>query len=252
MLFLCLICLAATARARAWTVFESCTWIENPSNDADSFHIRHKKRNYLVRLYFVDAPETDKRYPERIQEQADYFGVTPDQALAGGKSAAAFVRDLLKDKTFQVHTKYRDARGGSDQKRYYAMVKVDGRWLSEILAEAGWVRLHGVGDDLPDKVSERRYWGRLRTLEREAKAKSVGVWAGGKAGPGPKPLAGKIALPHAAPVFDRRPPYAARGTLPAGWEIELGPSSVPGYRDVSFVSPGGNAFSGMIRDVDLP
>jgi endonuclease YncB( thermonuclease family) len=252
LLILCLLCAAASAPAREWTVFESCTWIENPANDGDSFHIRHKKKDYLVRLYFVDAPETDNRYPDRIREQADYFSLTPDQALAGGKSAAAFTRDLLKDKTFQVYTQYVDARGGSDQKRYHAMVKVDGRWLSELLAEAGWVRLHGIGDELPDKVSERRYWTRLRTLEKEAKAKLAGLWAGGQAKAIATPASGKIRLPHAAPIFDRAAPHAARGNLPGGWEVELGPSSVPGFRDVRFVSPGGTPFEGMVRDVDLP
>lgn len=31
----------------------------------------------IFRLYFVDAPESALTYPERLQEQAEYFGIRP-------------------------------------------------------------------------------------------------------------------------------------------------------------------------------
>ena len=52
--------------AKKWRIKEDCTLIENDSNDGDSFHIKVAKRHYIFRLLWVDAPETDDRYPERV------------------------------------------------------------------------------------------------------------------------------------------------------------------------------------------
>jgi endonuclease YncB( thermonuclease family) len=173
---------AESACAGKWTRLDKVAYVQNDANDADSFHAKRNRSTYLFRLYFVDAPETDQRYPDRVKEQAAYFGVTPEQALKGATEAAEFVRKKLEGKDLEVFTQYVDARGASDKNRYYAMVKVEGRWLSELLVENGFARIHGIGDELPDGVSERRYWSRLRTLEREAKKAKRGLW--GAAGTG--------------------------------------------------------------------
>lgn len=238
--------------ARDWVTFPECTWVENKANDGDSFHLKHHGRDYLVRLYFVDTPETDNRFPDRVKEQADYFSITSERALKGGAEAAAFTRDLLRDKTFAVYTRYADARGSSDQKRYYTMVKVGDRWLGELLVENGYARVFGQdGGELPDGVSSRRYWTRLRSLERDAKAAGKGLWGDDSPAGSPK-VSGEVTLTRAVAVFDKDPPYGVRGTLPAGWKVTLGGVARPGFREVSFVSPGGTPFTGTIRELDVP
>src|SRR5262245_28667425 len=42
-----------------WEVLEGCRLVEAGARDGDSFHVRHRDREYVFRLYFADAPETD-------------------------------------------------------------------------------------------------------------------------------------------------------------------------------------------------
>src|ERR1041385_5158671 len=65
--------------AKEWTIFEECRLIDHPSNDGDSFHVSHGNKEYLFRLYLVDAPETNGRNPERLIEQAKYFEISVPQ-----------------------------------------------------------------------------------------------------------------------------------------------------------------------------
>jgi endonuclease YncB( thermonuclease family) len=55
----------------------NCQYVANPSNDGDSFRVRSGTNEFIVRLYFVDAPETNLLYAERTREQSEYFGATP-------------------------------------------------------------------------------------------------------------------------------------------------------------------------------
>jgi len=175
-------CLAATAEPRVnWVHLDNVSLEANDANDGDSFHARRNRSKYLLRLYFVDAPETDRRFPDRLQEQAAYFGVTEAQVLKGGRQAEAFARKRLEKAPFDLYTKYRDARGTSEKNRIYGMVKVEDRWLCELLVENGLARVHGVGDELPDGIAERRYWSRLRTLENTARRERRGLWGMGGA-----------------------------------------------------------------------
>ncbi len=47
-------------RSKEWIVLKDCRLIANPANDGDSFHMSAGENEYLFRLYFVDAPETDE------------------------------------------------------------------------------------------------------------------------------------------------------------------------------------------------
>src|SRR5438477_7958377 len=51
---------------------------------------------YLFRLYFVDAPETDEMSPKRLIEQAKYFAITVPQAIEVGREAKEFTRQDRK------------------------------------------------------------------------------------------------------------------------------------------------------------
>jgi len=159
-----------------WYVYENCRLIPNHFNDGDSFHVRHKKKRYVFRLYFVDAPERDREFPKRIAEQADYWGIEEKEGLKIGRQAAAFTRDFLKD-GFSIYTERVDARGRSKKTRYFAMVKVGGKYLSEALVDAGLVRIYGKMTDLKDGTSMEDYTASLRSAERDAKKHSQGAWA---------------------------------------------------------------------------
>src|SRR3954447_19104989 len=52
-------------RVKDWIVLENCRLISNPANDGDSFHASAGAREYIFRLYLVDAPETDAMTPGR-------------------------------------------------------------------------------------------------------------------------------------------------------------------------------------------
>lgn len=238
----------------AWKKLEETVYVENASNDGDSFHAKRNRSTYIFRLYFVDCPETDARYPDRIREQADYFGLTSEQALKGGEMAAKAIEKMLKDQPLEVHTKYANARGASDKKRYYAMVRIGDQWLSEWLVEQGWARVFGRDTDLPDGTSTRLYWSRLRKLEREAKEAGRGLW-GLAAGSLPEEGEGgtlTVKLTRQTPIFSADPPHRLVGQLPKGWEVQIGPTTRTGFREASFTSPGGSAFTGEIQKLYLP
>jgi hypothetical protein len=65
--------LGARDGSKDWIVLNNCRLIANPANDGDSFHVSAGEKEYLFRLYFVDAPETDEMIPGRLVEQAKYL-----------------------------------------------------------------------------------------------------------------------------------------------------------------------------------
>lgn len=164
----------ACAEAK-WQTYQDCELIPNDFNDGDSFHVRHKKRHYIFRLYFVDTPETDASIPERVVEQADYWEIDEKGALKVGKEATKFTREYLKD-GFTIYTEKKNARGRSKRKRYFALVKVGDRSLSEALVQAGLARIYGKMTDLPDGMSVEKYLDQLQRAERDAKKKELGAW----------------------------------------------------------------------------
>ena len=80
------------AARSSWKVLDGCHYVTNRSNDGDSFHVTAGGKQYLFRLYFVDAPETDMSFRDRIDEQAKYFGITSAQTIKVGKIAEEFTR----------------------------------------------------------------------------------------------------------------------------------------------------------------
>ncbi|MEM7395334.1 MAG: hypothetical protein AAF492_23630, partial [Verrucomicrobiota bacterium] len=111
--------------ANKWEVWERCTLYEDEyANDGDSFKVRKENATYVyvLRLYFVDAPETEDSFPERVKEQADYWGITEKQALKLGKEASKFTKKFLS-KPFTVYTRKEDARGRGKKNRYYCMIE---------------------------------------------------------------------------------------------------------------------------------
>jgi competence protein ComEA len=149
-------------------------------NDGDSFKINHNGKEQIIRLYYVDCPETrastdaDAR---RVREQARYFGVSDTAHIfTYGKEARAFSQETLA-KPFTVHTAYADALGRSEGGRVYGFVTTaDGRDLAELLVENGYARNHGFRRALPDGTSQQEAIARLGDKETVAAVKRRGIW----------------------------------------------------------------------------
>jgi endonuclease YncB( thermonuclease family) len=165
------------AERRQWVTLTNCQLVASEYNDGDSFHIRGGTNEFIVRLYFVDAPETNLHYAERTREQAEYFGVTLDETLKAGAEARDAVREMLRE-PFMVQTRWASAAGRTRTPRYYAFVEVGGKNLAELLVTRGLARTKGVSAALPNGEKSKVFAEKLRALEAEARQKRLGVWAG--------------------------------------------------------------------------
>jgi endonuclease YncB( thermonuclease family) len=128
--------------SKDWIVLEDCHLIVNPANDGASFHVRVTEKEYIFRLYLVDAPETDAADPARLIEQAKHFGISVPQAIELGERAKSFVQETLA-KPFTVHTRMANAMGRSNSERFYAFVQTNEGDLGEQLIANGLARIYG-------------------------------------------------------------------------------------------------------------
>jgi len=165
-----------------WQTLRGCQLLPNASNDGDSFHVEHDGTEYIFRLYFVDCPETDLSFPERVAEQGGHFGVSSEQAITLGKKAAAATASVLA-RRFTVVTRFQDARGRSALPRHFAFVKTsDGKDLAALLAGNGFARAFGVRADAPDGQSASEMLAHYAALEQRAKKKKLGAYGGKSSG----------------------------------------------------------------------
>ncbi len=254
--------------AKKWREYTDCRMIPNPANDGDSFHVKAgniKSKTYLFRLYFTDTPESESSLPERLQEQADYFGIADlKDVVKAGKEATRFTENFLKD-GFTVHSRLSDALGRSDKDRDYAMViNAAGQDLGTELVRNGLARVYGNGTDLSEldayNRSEDAWWRRLRQAELEAKKEKRGAWALA-AGP-VNPLAALTAPREVAEqdVVLARPIYLypldpsnvrPLGTLQAGLTVHVVKGATPDKAQVRFTSSSGQVYEGLARFTDL-
>lgn len=111
---------------------------QTAGTNGDSFHVitGDGGREIVARLYFVDAPEAETAYRDRLDEQAAYFGLTREQAVQIAHEAAAFTRKRLAA-PFTVWTRWRSALGRSALRRVYCII-IDstGEDLNEALVRA--------------------------------------------------------------------------------------------------------------------
>ena len=128
--------------SRHFTRYEGCEFVPTKYADGDSFKVRIGADAFVLRLYYVDAPESDERFPDRNAEQAKYFGITPAESVEAGKAAKEFLSDLLAGKKFTVFTRWATALGSSKLPRYYAIIEVDGRGLADLFVKNGLARVH--------------------------------------------------------------------------------------------------------------
>jgi competence protein ComEA len=170
-----LLCSFVAHAREPWVVLKDCRIVRNESLDADSFHVSAAGKEYIFRLYFVDAPETDMSFADRVRDQAQYFGLTPEQTITLGEYAKRFTKEKLTQ-PFTVRTCMQDAMGRSRMQRFYAFVETKEGDLAELLVANGLARLHGAEAQPLGLRSPERQWDKLKRLEREAKQLKVGAW----------------------------------------------------------------------------
>jgi DNA uptake protein ComE-like DNA-binding protein len=162
-------------QSRDWIVLKDCRLIPNPANDGDSFHVSAGEKEYLFRLYLVDAPETDEMTPRRLIEQAKYFNITVPQAIEAGWAAKDFTQEKLSQ-PFTVFTHMSDAMGQSRLERFYAFVETKEGDLGEQLVRSGLARCYGFKAAPPGLTNSRIELGKLQQFEDEAKREKIGAW----------------------------------------------------------------------------
>src|SRR5438067_10288395 len=159
-LFAALLGQSHAADKKEWIKLEDCRYTENPDNDGDSFHVRAGDKEFTARLYYVDAPETNLRQGDRTHDQALHFGITLDETMKAGEKAKQRTKELLK-KPFVVWTRWATAGGRGRESRYYVIVEIDGKDLSEILINEGLARTKGVRVESPSGEKAKAHMERI-------------------------------------------------------------------------------------------
>ena len=176
-LFFALACLPVSAL----TTVHDVRLLADPGNDGDSFLVEADGEHYVVRLYFVDCPESSAGSAadaRRVREQTRYFGLdNPLQTIEYGREATAFVEELLAE-PFTIHTSFASALGRTAGGRIYAFVTLpDGRDLASVLVKSGYARAMGVGRQDPQGRHRDDVAAELQDLELAAAMRRKGVWA---------------------------------------------------------------------------
>jgi endonuclease YncB( thermonuclease family) len=178
---------AAPAKVRGYDVFRDARLVDRDGNDGDSFMVRAGGRDFELRLYFVDAPESylSDRYENqqrRVADQArDLGGISSEEAVAVGKAAKKFTKEQLSGKTFTVYTYWEEVYEGD---RFYGFVEfADGSDLGTRLVEEGLARIHTKGPGTkekpvptPDGSTFFQTRDKLESLERQSQRAKRGVW----------------------------------------------------------------------------
>jgi hypothetical protein len=167
--------------ADKFLVFPRAVLVESRANEADTLRIRIGNDEHIFVLYFVDALEASMNHPQRVAEQARYFGRTNEKVIIStGMEAAAYVAELLKTRPFEVLTRWERV---PNTLRYYALIRFlreDGQpvYLIDLLLRKGYARLDGVDTELPgDSRDLPTYLAELMALSRKAREEKQGVWA---------------------------------------------------------------------------
>ena len=162
---------------QGWDMLADCKLLRKGANDGDSFHVMAKGKEYIFRLYYVDAAETSLAFPDRVADQAKYFDLDERDTLRLGEEAKKFTDRVLSKGSFTVVTKWDDARGNSRLPREYAFVVTEQGDLDELLMAEGLVRLYGMRINGP--FGSKKY-SELKDLERDAKKAKAGAWGLGR------------------------------------------------------------------------
>jgi len=178
---------ASGEKIRGYDKFTDARLVGDKGNDGDSFTVRADGRDFVLRLYFVDAPETYlsdtwESQQRRVADQAkDMGGISVDQAVEIGQQAKAYTNSLLKGKLFTVYSYWEQVY---DSDRYYGFVELpDGEYLGTKLVRDGLARVHTKGPGskekpvpTPDGSSFYQHRDMLDRLVGEARRSSRGAF----------------------------------------------------------------------------
>jgi hypothetical protein len=104
-------------------ILDKTSLVETRANEADTLRLRDGAEEHIFVLYFVDAIEASPSHPQRINDQARWFGGVSDSLLLEtGVEALNYVRDLLASRPFQVLTRWERVPNST---RYYALIRVE-------------------------------------------------------------------------------------------------------------------------------
>jgi len=162
-------------------IFSNARLINNPANDGDSFLLQVDGKSFVVRLYFVDCPETSASFKsdaQRVREQMRYFGLSDaTRTIHFGNEAKSFTEHALL-KPFTVYTDFASALGRSPKGRVYGFITTaSGDDLATLLVQNGLARTQGMGRPTPDGVLADEMVEKLRVFEISAMLKRVGIWS---------------------------------------------------------------------------
>ena len=214
----------AAAAPHPWERWDGCTLIADRFFDGDSFQVQHGRSIHVLRLYSVDAPETDAGYGARVAEQAAYFGLTEAEVLRGGRTAKEFTANFLA-RPFTVITRLKPAPGASRAERYYAIIEREGERLDLALIRAGLARATTETADYPDAAAAQHKVIELRAVEQKAAFDRKGLWATSQR---------KDKRPT---LTERLKPLVQPGTLPAARKVNLNTASVSDLEALPGIGP---------------
>jgi len=142
--------------------------------DADTLHVVRGEDEFLFRLYFVDAPELDRRFG-RAADQALYWGISEEQVVKNAQAATSFVTNLLEGYV-SVVTKWEKIGNSSAPARYYAFIRVNGEDLGQLLLKTGYARVFGKETAGANGESKEELLATHRRIEAQSQRRRTGVW----------------------------------------------------------------------------
>ena len=207
-LLLALVFLAPSIHGADWEVFENVTLPPETSGlDGDSVPVEILGGRIMINLYFVDAAETASDGSERVVEQMAHWGLDAAGVAEKGGAAKERVRELLEAGPFTVHTRRAKISAFGGGERWYGMIQVGDRYLSEILVEEELARVKGRTVTPPDGRSATDFVAHLEAIEGNPQA--AGTATAPSSAPPSAPSAAPSPVAGGAPAATADVPVAA-------------------------------------------
>ena len=153
--------------------------VPDEANTPDQFRVQSEAGEFVLRLYFVEAPHPapgDEAALALEAKQMNYFGIADEEALreAAGKAMEAVKAQLRRPFTVHVgealdETAHADFRG--------FVTTANGADLSAYLVRAGHARVWGPGRDTPRGMQAREMRAVLSDALDAAMLERAGIWA---------------------------------------------------------------------------
>lgn len=165
-----------------FVAFPKVEFVDSRTNEPDTFRLKIGEEEHIFMLYFVDALEASWTHPQRVAEQARWFGNASNQAVVDcGLEAMNYVRETLKTKPFTLLTRWERVPNSG---RYYALISVEyapGKraYLADLLLLKGYARVAGITTFLPNNDIRRMedYLLELSGHAKRAKVQKQGMWS---------------------------------------------------------------------------